>query len=521
MTQTPKITVIPPAGQGQKLMRVAAYCRVSSDSADQLHSYASQIQYYTDLIGGQPGWVLADIYADEGLTGTKVDKREDFLRMINDCRKGKIDRILTKSISRFARNTLDTIQYVRKLKEYGVTILFEAEQIDTAYLSSEMLLAISGARAQEESLSISKNLRMNCRARMREGTYIPSRVPYGYRMKNSGELEIVPEEAEVVQLIFTSFLSGMGKYKIADMLNERQAPKQTQYPKWHERSINYILKNERYMGDAILQKTYTTKTLPFRRKKNKGELARYYVENANPPIISREQFETAQSLMRRNYKENAAPVADPLTGKIRCSCGHIYTLAIVRGIRYWECRAHNQNSHSCDSRRIPETDMETAFINMVNKLRLLRSDILEPAITQLERLRTAHSGAQGKVHEIDRQIAELNGQNLVLARLHTKQILSSADYMAQSGGITQQVSLLRQERRRLIDQDESAEALDGLTELSRILSLTDCQTGFDENLFRQIVAEITAPTHTTLCFELLGGLKLTEAIPPQRRCGKR
>ena len=245
MTQTPKITVIPQAGQGQKLMRVAAYCRVSSDSADQLHSYASQIQYYTDLIGGQPGWVLADIYADEGLTGTKVDKREDFLRMINDCRKGKIDRILTKSISRFARNTLDTIQYVRKLKEYGVTILFEAEQIDTAYLSSEMLLAISGARAQEESLSISKNLRMNCRARMREGTYIPSRVPYGYRMKNSGELEIVPEEAEVVQLIFTSFLSGMGKYKIADMLNERQAPKQTQYPKWHERSINYILKNER------------------------------------------------------------------------------------------------------------------------------------------------------------------------------------------------------------------------------------------------------------------------------------
>ena len=245
------------------------------------------------------------------------------------------------------------------------------------------------------------------------------------------------------------------------------------------------------------------------------------MQKANPPIISREQFETAQSLIRRNYKENAAPVAGPLTGKIRCSCGHIYTLAIVRGIRYWECRAHNQNSHSCDSRRIPETDMETAFINMVNKLRLLRSDILEPAITQLERLRTAHSGAQGKVHEIDRQIAELNGQNLVLARLHTKQILSSADYMAQSGGITQQVSLLRQERRRLIDQDESAEALDGLTELSRILSLTDCQTGFDENLFRQIVAEITAPTHTTLCFELLGGLKLTEAIPPQRRCGKR
>ena len=521
MTQTPKITVIPQAGQGQKLMRVAAYCRVSSDSADQLHSYASQIQYYTDLIGGQPGWVLADIYADEGLTGTKVDKREDFLRMINDCRKGKIDRILTKSISRFARNTLDTIQYVRKLKEYGVTILFEAEQIDTAYLSSEMLLAISGARAQEESLSISKNLRMNCRAQMRNATYIPRTASYGYRMRKDGELEIVPEEAEVVRRIFDSFLSGMGKCKIADMLNEQQVPKRLEFPIWHTSTIDHILKNRRYMGDAVLQKTYMTETLPFRKKRNQGEVTRYYVENANPTIISREQFEFAQRLMEESQKEKMRSVLYPLTGKIHCSCGHRYTLVIVNGVRYWECHAHNQNSHSCDSRRIPEADMETAYINMVNKLRLLRNDVLEPAITQLERLRTAHSGAQGKVHEIDRQIAELNGQNLVLARLHTKQILSSADYMAQSGGITQQVSLLRQERRRLIDQDENAEALDGLTELSRILSLTDCQTGFDENLFRQIVAEITAPTHTTLCFELLGGLKLTEAIPPKRRCGKR
>ena len=521
MTQTPKITVIPQAGQEQKLMRVAAYCRVSSDSADQLHSYASQIQYYTDLIGGQPGWVLADIYADEGLTGIKTDKREDFLRMINDCRKGKIDRILTKSISRFARNTLDTIQYVRKLKECGVSILFEAEQIDTAYLSSEMLLAISGARAQEESLSISKNQRINCQARMQDGSYISSSTPYGYRLKEDGELEIVPEEAEVVRLVFDRFLAGMGKCRIAGMLNERQAPKRLGQMKWHTSTIAYLLKNERYMGDAVLQKTYTTETLPFRRKRNKGELARYYVENANPPIISRKQFETAQSLMRRNHKENAAPVADPFTGKIRCSCGHVYTLAVVRGVRYWECHAHKQDSHNCDSRRIPEADMETAFINMVNKLRLLRGDILEPAIAQLERLRTAHSGAQGKVHEIDRQIAELNGQNLVLARLHTKQILSSADYMAQSGGLAQQVSLLRQERRRLLDQDESADSLDGLTDLSHALSLLDYQTDFDGSLFRQIVAEVTAPTHTELCFELLGGLKLTEAIPPQRRCGKR
>ena len=336
MVQGSKITVIERAGQETRLMRVAAYCRVSSDSKDQLHSYASQIQYYTDLIGGRAGWVLADIYADEGLTGTRADKREEFLRMVNDCRKGKIDRILTKSVSRFARNTLDTIQYVRLLKEYGVSVLFEAEQIDTAYLSSEMLLSIYGARAQEESLSISKNLRMNCRAQMRSATYIPRTASYGYRVRVDGELEIVPEEAEVVQRIFDSFLSGMGKCKIADMLNKQQVPKRLKFPIWHTSTIDHILKNRRYMGDAVLQKTYMTDTLPFRKKRNKGEVTRYYVENANPLIISREQFEAAQRLMEEGQKEKTRSVRYPLTGKIHCSCGHVYTLVVVNGIRYWE-----------------------------------------------------------------------------------------------------------------------------------------------------------------------------------------
>lgn len=520
MTQTPKITVIEQAGQESNIMRVAAYCRVSSDSADQLHSYASQIQHYTDLIGGHPGWVLVDIYADEGLTGTKTDKRDDFMRLVNDCRKRKIDRVLTKSVSRFARNTLDTLQYVRSLKEYGVSILFEAEQIDTAYLSSEMLLAISGARAQEESLSISKNQRMNCRARMQDGSYIASSTPYGYRLREDGELEIVPEEADVVRLIFDSYLSGLSKAKIADMLNERKAPKRFGHDVWRHTTIDYILKNERYMGDAVLQKSYTTDTLPFRKMKNHGELTRYYIENANPPIISREQFEAARELREGRKIHRAATAPYPLSGKLRCSCGHAYMLITVNGARYWECHAHNQNSRSCGSRRVPEADVENAFVDMVNKLRLLRKDVLGAAIAQVERLRTLHSGMQSKIHEIDRQIAELSGQNLVLTRLHTKQILSSADYAAQSNAITQKVSLLRQERRRLLQQEENTEYLDGLTGLDNLLSLTGCQTSFDAGLFRQIVTRVTFPTHTSACFELLGGLKLAMPIPPQRRCGR-
>lgn len=205
-------------------MSVAAYCRVSSDSQDQLHSFAAQVQYYSKTISENKLMELVDIYADEGLTGTKTSKRDDFNRLISDCKKGKIDRVLTKSISRFARNTADTLMYARILRNCGVSILFEKENIDTAYMSSELLLAISGAQAQEESISISKNMRWSIEKKMQNGTFIASSPPYGYRLKD-GEFEIVEDEAEVVRLIFKSFLSGMGKYAIVKMLNKRNIHK--------------------------------------------------------------------------------------------------------------------------------------------------------------------------------------------------------------------------------------------------------------------------------------------------------
>lgn len=195
------ITEIAGTKQQKKVLRTAAYCRVSSDSLDQLHSFAAQVQHYTKAISQNPNMELADIYADEGLTGTKTDKRDDFNRLIADCRKGKIDRVLTKSVSRFARNTVDSLMYARMLKEYGVSILFEKENIDTAYMSSELLLALSGAQAQEESISISKNMRWSVERRMKSGTYLSSSTPYGYKLEE-GEFKVVETEAEIVRLIF-------------------------------------------------------------------------------------------------------------------------------------------------------------------------------------------------------------------------------------------------------------------------------------------------------------------------------
>ena len=207
-----KIITIEPSAV-QKKIRVAAYCRVSSSSEDQLHSFAAQVQYYTKYISSNDKMELVDIYADEGLTGTKTEHRDEFNRMIADCRKGKIDRVLTKSLSRFARNTADALMYARLLRENGVSILFEKENIDTAYMSSELLLALSGAQAQEESISISKNMRWSIERRMKNGTFLASSTPYGYKIEN-GEFVIVEEEAEIVRLIFKSYLSGMGKKKL-------------------------------------------------------------------------------------------------------------------------------------------------------------------------------------------------------------------------------------------------------------------------------------------------------------------
>ena len=199
-------------------MRVAAYCRVSSDSKDQLHSYAAQIRSYTEEIAQHDGWELVDVYADEGLTGTRMDKREDFNRMMRDCRKGKIDRILVKSVSRFVRNTKDCLSALRELSGMGVTVRFEKENIDTKTLTTELMVSVSGSLAQQESMSISANQRMSYQRRMEKGEFIVCDAPYGYRMEDKKNLAIIPEEAATVRWIFDSYLNGHSMIWIADAL---------------------------------------------------------------------------------------------------------------------------------------------------------------------------------------------------------------------------------------------------------------------------------------------------------------
>ena len=279
-----KITEITAEKKENKIQRLAAYCRVSSDSADQLHSFAAQLRYYSNYEKQHPEFELVGIYADEGLSGTSMKKRAEMNRLIQDCEQGKIDRVIVKSISRFARNTHDLLQTLRLLKSYGVTVFFEEQSIDTSQLNSEMFLTFPGMIAQQESESISGNMRWSYKKRMESGEFNCCAPAYGFDLIN-GELVINETEAAVVRRIFGMYLQGVGKQRIADALNNECVPKKHGEKKWNTTMITYILGNERYIGDALLQKKYTTDTLPFRLIPNKGERPQYYVENAGPAMI--------------------------------------------------------------------------------------------------------------------------------------------------------------------------------------------------------------------------------------------
>ena len=302
-----KVTVIPPIAEMQgesridmRPKRVAAYCSVSTDREEQEHSFETQKAMYTEMIMMKPTWQMAGIYADEGITGTVAKKRPGFMKMIEDCRKGKIDMIVTKSVSRFSRNNLDCLMYVRELKQLGIPIIFEKEGINTIQVSSELLLTLFGALSQAESESISMNVKLGIRQSLKNGNVRFSYKTFlGYRKGADGQPEIVPEQADIVRRIYNDFLAGATYLEIAKRLTEENVPTMGGGNRWFSERIKSILKNEKYKGDALLQKTYITDPISKRVKKNNGELPMYYVENSHPAIIERRIFDRVQEEIAR------------------------------------------------------------------------------------------------------------------------------------------------------------------------------------------------------------------------------
>ena len=309
MTETaPSILVIPARPEtakereSQRQLRVAAYCRVSTKDEEQLTSYEAQQAYYTDMIMKNPNWTMAGIFADEGITGTSTAKRPEFLKMIRKCRQRKIDLILVKSISRFARNTVDCLGYVRALKELGIAVVFEKENINTMDTESEMLLTLMGAFAQAESESMSANIKWGRRQAMREGKVtFQYKHLYAYERGEDDKPRVIPEQAEVVRRMFDSFLMGNSIRMIKAELEQDKIPAASGRESWSEATIRSILKNEVYCGDVLLQKTYVSDCISKKSIKNTGQLPMYLIQNHHEGIVSRDKFNAVQAeFARRN-----------------------------------------------------------------------------------------------------------------------------------------------------------------------------------------------------------------------------
>ena len=281
------------------LLRVAAYCRVSTDSEDQLESYKAQVAYYTDAIAKNPRWRFVDIYADEGITGVMAKKRTNFMRMMRDCEKGKIDLILTKSVARFARNTVDSLNYVRRLKAKGIGIYFEEQALDSLKTENEMALGLYSVLAQAESENISANVRWGIRQRMQSGTFKFRYNLLGYRKGENGEPEIVEEEAKYIRAIFNMYLDGKSLDQIKSYLEGEGVLTKTGKNVWNKCIIQAILTNERYCGDLLMQKTFTENCITKKVKKNRGEMPKYLIRDNHPAIITHATFKMAQMEMAR------------------------------------------------------------------------------------------------------------------------------------------------------------------------------------------------------------------------------
>lgn len=495
-------------------LRVAAYTRVSSDSDDQLNSFAAQNRYYAELISGKAEWRMVDIYADEGITGTSAAKREDFQRMMADCRRGLIDQILVKSISRFARNTKDCLEAVRELKELGVNVRFEREGIDTANVSSELITAIYAAFAQKESESISGNMRWSYQRRMEAGTFLPSSMAYGYKLVGR-KIEIDADAALVVCRIFQWYLNGVNRTAIAKKLNE-EGISSGQCKKWHDASVRYILTNEKYTGDSLWQKTYTSDTLPTTRHKNKGEHEQYYAVGTHPPIIPREIFDQAQNLLQKretDYRKRNCPGSHPLTGKIVCGCcGSTFRRKEYRGKIRWACMGHERSGKDCPITPITGKTIYEAFCRLYYKLKHQSLPILEQMLETLRTIRDRRLLWSEDIVSLNKKISELSSQNQTLAFLKQNGLVDPDIFISKSNELTRQLRQAKLDKEELMDAEGDTTAQRTRELIALLEDGPDFLDRPDAELMGELVEKIIIESNDTLRFRLHNGLELRESI---------
>ena len=530
----PTVIVIPAnpeaISSSKRQLRVAAYCRVSTDDEEQLTSYEAQKNYYTDKIMTNKEWTMAGIFADEGITGTSARKRPEFLRMIRQCKQGKIDIVLTKSISRFARNTVDCLNYVRALKELGIAVIFEKENMNTLEIDSEILITMLGAFAQSESESISTNVRWGKRQAMKEGKAIINyKHLYGYRKGADGRPEIIPEQAEVVRKIYDLFLSGTPIRGILKYLNANSIPNISGGSQWAKNAVNSILINEKYCGDVLLQKTYIDDCINKKVKKNTGQLPMYLVQNHHEGIISRETFDAAQAELARRSAGKSPSKKNAPTGRSRYSSKYALSDRLYCGecgTRYQRCTWRNRdgskrvvwrcvsrvdygNKYCHDSPTLDEEPLHRAILAAINSAVKDKDTIIYNLKSAMEKELAPVAGQQLSLSEIDNQLEQLNTEfSKVLAE--ASESGDQAAYSDRFREIMQKQTALkaqRDEMQRMLA--ESGKATAHIEQCRQAAETTPSAiTEWDETLIRQVVESVTVET----CNEVIVALKSGASI---------
>ena len=540
----PNIIVIPakvetPQEQEKKRhLRVAAYCRVSTDSEEQLSSYENQLAYYTEKIMKEPGWTMAGVFADEGITGTSTCKRKAFLRMIRQCRQGKIDMILAKSVSRFARNTVDTLNFTRELRGLGIPVIFEEQNINSIYPESEFLITLHGAFAQAESESTSSRVRWGKRQSMKSGRAIMQyKWLLGYEKGPDGKPAIVPEQAEIVRFIYDRYLAGDTLQGIKETLEAQRHLTAAGNTTWTTVNIRSILTNEKYCGDVLLQKTFIQDCISKKVIPNTGQLPKYLIQNHHEGIISRETFDAVQLEMARRRTQSGRTKKSAPTGRGKYSgkyvlsnllfcgeCGTAYRRCVwtQHGVKrpVWRCvsRLDYGKKFCTHSPTLDEEPLQQAILAAVNAAMADHDALARQLTAAMERELAPTLGESMSLADIDRALEELSGQfNSLLAEASAN---PEADYTERFRELSESTARLKEEKARLeCVYRENQEVNQRLRTVSAALEHISAElTEWDEEIIHQLLEKVTVLSREKILVTFRDGREIEQYVAqPKRR----
>ncbi len=513
----------------KRQLRAAAYCRVSTDEEEQLTSYEAQQTYYTDKIMKNPDWTMAGIFADEGITGTSAKKRPEFLRMIRLCKQGTIDLILTKSISRFARNTVDCLKYIRLLREHGIAVIFEKENINTLETDSEILITMLGAFAQAESESISANVRWGKRQAMREGKAIMVyKYLYAYEKGPDGNPQIIPDQAEVVREMYKRCLAGASLRQLKEWLESEGISNVTGGPAWSIASIRSILTNEKYCGDVLLQKTYIADCISKKSVKNTGQLPMYLVQNHHAGIVDRKTYDAVQAeLARRKAEKSPTKAASTgltsyaskyaLTERLVCGeCGTRYRRCTWRrnGVTriVWRCvsRLDYGTRYCHHSPTLDEEPLQRAILAAVNRVMSQKDNLIQEIAGEMEQEVIPFPGETMSLGDIEKRMGEIDRQvGELLARF--TQGDACQDQLKE---LMDEVATLKAKRNFIQEQrKKDTNALRLIEDAIATMEQAPSEiTDWDESTIRQLVETVKVVSKEKVIVCLRGGAQIDQEI---------